>query len=103
MEAFFQPPNEGYVKTKLLCVIAAAAFSSLAAGPAQAEESRKPEAQHEDKTRTAEAEAARKAPAEKAPVHQSQQEKMKTCNVEAGKKNLHGDERRAFMSSCLKG
>jgi hypothetical protein len=33
----------------------------------------------------------------------SQQEKMKTCNVEAGRKDLHGDERRAFMSSCLKG
>ena len=35
--------------------------------------------------------------------HHSQQEKMKTCNVEAGRKDLHGDERRAFMSSCLKG
>jgi hypothetical protein len=35
--------------------------------------------------------------------HHSQQEKMKTCNVEAGRRELHGDERRAFMSSCLKG
>ncbi len=35
--------------------------------------------------------------------HHSQQEKMKTCNVEAGRRSLHGDERRAFMSSCLKG
>jgi hypothetical protein len=33
----------------------------------------------------------------------SQQNRMKSCNVEAGKKDLHGDERRAFMSSCLKG
>ena len=32
----------------------------------------------------------------------SQQNRMKTCNVEAGKQDLHGDERRAFMSSCLK-
>jgi hypothetical protein len=32
----------------------------------------------------------------------SQQNRMKTCNVEAGKKDLHGDERRAFMSTCLK-
>jgi len=31
-----------------------------------------------------------------------QQTKMKTCNEEAGKKSLHGDERRAFMSACLK-
>lgn len=35
--------------------------------------------------------------------HHTQQEKMKTCNVEAGRRQLHGDERRAFMSSCLKG
>ena len=33
----------------------------------------------------------------------SQQNKMKTCNVEAKAKDLHGDERRAFMSTCLKG
>lgn len=33
----------------------------------------------------------------------SQQEKMKTCNAEAKQKDLHGDERRAFMSTCLKG
>ena len=32
-----------------------------------------------------------------------QQNKMKSCNEEAGRKNLHGDERRSFMSSCLKG
>jgi hypothetical protein len=35
-------------------------------------------------------------------VH-SQQEKMKTCNQEARERDLHGDERRAFMSSCLRG
>ena len=33
----------------------------------------------------------------------SQQSRMKTCNDEAGRRSLHGDERRAFMSSCLKG
>lgn len=32
-----------------------------------------------------------------------QQNKMKYCNAEAGKKQLKGDERRAFMSACLKG
>ena len=35
-------------------------------------------------------------------VHR-QQNKMKSCNVEAGRKDLHGEERRAFMSSCLRG
>jgi psiF repeat len=91
------------VKTKLLCVIACVALSNLAVAPVRADDTHKPEVQHEEKTRTAEAEAPHKAAIEKAPVHRSQQEKMKTCNVEAGKKNLHGDERRAFMSSCLKG
>lgn len=34
--------------------------------------------------------------------HNTQGEKMKTCNHEASAKNLHGDERKAFMSQCLK-
>ena len=33
----------------------------------------------------------------------SQQNRMRTCNEEAARRSLHGDERRAFMSSCLKG
>ena len=41
--------------------------------------------------------------AHNAPAHHDQQGRMKACNDEAGKKNLHGDERRAFMSACLKG
>lgn len=32
-----------------------------------------------------------------------QQNRMKACNAEASKKQLKGDERRAFMSTCLKG
>jgi hypothetical protein len=35
--------------------------------------------------------------------HSSQTEKMKTCNQEATAKNLHKDDRRQFMSECLKG
>lgn len=31
----------------------------------------------------------------------SQQDKMKTCNQDAGDKGLKGDERKAFMSRCL--
>jgi len=34
--------------------------------------------------------------------HETQQSRMKTCNEEAGRKDLHGDERRSFMSACLK-
>ena len=32
-----------------------------------------------------------------------QQQKMATCSHEAGEKALKGDERRAFLSTCLKG
>ncbi len=32
----------------------------------------------------------------------AQQDKMKTCNKEAGEKKLKGDERKKFMSDCLK-
>ncbi|HZP36425.1 MAG TPA: PsiF family protein [Methylomirabilota bacterium] len=38
---------------------------------------------------------------EKKPAANSQQERMKACNTQAGDKK--GDERKAFMSSCLKG
>lgn len=53
--------------------------------------------------------AAEEGAAKKEAVHKtsaeagSQQNRMKTCNEEARAKDLHGDERRAFMSSCLKG
>lgn len=36
------------------------------------------------------------------PAQKAQQEKMKTCNAEAGKQELKGDERKKFMSACLK-
>ncbi len=31
----------------------------------------------------------------------AQQEKMKSCNAQASKKELKGEERQAFMSKCL--
>ncbi len=36
------------------------------------------------------------------PAQQAQREKMKACNADAGKQELKGDERKKFMSSCLK-
>lgn len=33
----------------------------------------------------------------------AQQERMKSCNKEAKAKSLKGDERKAFMKSCLSG
>jgi curli biogenesis system outer membrane secretion channel CsgG len=32
-----------------------------------------------------------------------QRMKMKTCNADAKTKDLHGDQRRAFMKQCLSG
>jgi len=32
-----------------------------------------------------------------------QRSKMKACNADAKQKDLHGDERRRFMSQCLSG
>ena len=43
--------------------------------------------------------AEKKAPS---PEQLKQREKMKTCNVEASKQELKGDERKAFISACLK-
>ena len=34
-------------------------------------------------------------------AQQAQQQKMKDCNAQATAKNLKGDERKTFMSSCL--
>jgi hypothetical protein len=43
------------------------------------------------------------SPATAAPAKTSQQDKMTDCNAKAGSKALKGDERKAFMSECLKG
>lgn len=42
--------------------------------------------------------AEQKAP----PAASGQQSRMKACNADAKAKALKGDERRAFMSECLK-
>ncbi|MDA0189147.1 MAG: PsiF family protein [Proteobacteria bacterium] len=46
------------------------------------------------------ADDAKKTPS---PAQQAQQDRMKNCNAEAGEKSLKGDERKKFMSECLKG
>jgi hypothetical protein len=76
-------------------ILALVAGAALAAIPAHATES---EAKSHARHAAAEKDGERHEPAEG-----TQQHKMKTCNAEAGKKGLKGDERRTFMSSCLKG
>ena len=38
-----------------------------------------------------------------AQAENTQQDKMKTCNADAKTKNLKGDDRKAFMKTCLSG
>jgi hypothetical protein len=43
------------------------------------------------------------APAAEAPAATGQQNRMKTCNADPKAQTLKGDERKAFMKSCLRG
>jgi hypothetical protein len=38
-----------------------------------------------------------------APAGESQQDRMKRCNATAKEKALKGEDRKAYMSTCLKG
>jgi Flp pilus assembly protein TadB len=96
-----QPVEErGDMKT----VIAALCCLTLAASPfamAQTKtDDKKPATKTEaPKTETPKAEA-KKEPSE---AQKKQQDLMKACNEKAGTKKLAGEERKKFMSTCLKG
>jgi len=74
-------------------LIAALCFA-LAMAPAMAQD----KAKADDKKAAPAAEKVKKEPIEK---QKAQQERMKNCNDKATDKK--GDERKKFMSSCLKG
>ena len=57
-------------------------------------------AKADDKKAVPAAEKSKKEPTEK---QKAQQVKMKSCNKDAADKKLKGDERKKFMSDCLKG
>lgn len=48
-------------------------------------------------------ESSAKEPAETSAAMTTQRQKMRTCNADAKAKALKGDERKKFMSTCLKG
>ena len=79
------------MKAKTLAVVAFAVCSSFAAVPTLGCPKGDSEGTHK-KERT-----------HAAAGQGGQQNRMKSCNEAAGRKDLHGDERRAFMSTCLKG
>ena len=104
------PINSGQgngMKTKTLWLVGAAAVWCLAATSVAAEAKagdRAAECAAEAKgLKGEERERAVDACLKEGASSHPQQNRMKTCNVEAGRKELRGDERRAFMSSCLKG
>jgi TolA-binding protein len=91
------------MKTKVLCIIAGAvlAMSVSSTAAAGADDGAAKPSADSDKPKAV---AAVKEPDNgNGHVPGAQQNKMKHCNEEAKKKELKGDERRAFMSTCLKG
>jgi psiF repeat len=90
----FNEPVRKTVKMKLMC-LAACALAALAFAPgAGAQGTGAP--QDEPK---AEAGAKDRAPRQS---EESQQDRMRRCAHEAKEKELKGDERRSFMSACLR-
>lgn len=81
-------------------LIAAICCLMLAAAPAFAQDKGK-----EEPKKGAPAAAKKTEPAKKGPsaAQKKQQERMKDCSAKAGDKKLKGDERKKFMSGCLKG
>jgi psiF repeat-containing protein len=74
-------------------IVAALALASTATLAAESKAGAKPAASQQE----TEKDADRHEPAEG-----TQQHKMKVCNAEAHERGLKGDDRRAFMSSCLR-
>jgi hypothetical protein len=80
---------------KLLSVIVAAMFAAVSASAFAAS--------HVGAQMKDEKKMEKKAPKKEATAAQKkQQERMKECNMQAADKGLKGDERKKFMSSCLK-
>ena len=80
---------------KLLSMIVAAMFAAASVtAVAQDKKTDKPKAEKSTKK-----DAPKKEPTA---AQKKQQERMKECNLQAEDKKLKGDERKKFMSSCLK-
>ena len=76
--------------TKLFCVLVAAFLAAASLNAiAQDKKTDKPQAEKSTKK-------------EPSAAQKRQQERMKACNAQADDKKLKGDERKKFMSGCLK-
>ena len=82
---------------KLLSMIVAAMFAAASASAFAAAHTGAPMKDEKKAMKTD------KAPKKEATAAQKkQQERMKACNAQASDKKLKGDDRKKFMSSCLK-
>jgi hypothetical protein len=81
---------------KLLSMIVAAMFAAASASAFAASHTGAP-MKDEKKASTK-----KEAPKEPTAKQKAQQERMKACNEQASDKKLKGDDRKKFMSSCLK-
>jgi len=95
------------MKSKTLWLVGAAAVWCLAVTTAVAAEGTRADRESEcaAEARTLKGEERERALSACKDGHESahpQQNRMKACNAEAGRKELRGDERRSFMSTCLK-
>ena len=82
-------------KTPMLAAAAIAAALALMPAGALATDAK-------SNAKAAPAQEAEKDAERHEPAEGTQQHKMKVCNAEAHERGLRGDERRAFMSSCLR-
>lgn len=84
-----------------ICFMLATSPLALAQDKAKdAEKKAAPAAEKSAKTDAPKKDAPKKEPSAK---QKAQQERLKACNKEAADKKLKGDERKKFMSTCLKG
>jgi len=90
------------MKTSVICSIAGAILALCASTHAAANDAPAP-APDTEKPKAVAAAKEQQPAAAATGAQTAQQNKMKRCNEDAKKKELKGDERRAFMSTCLKG
>jgi hypothetical protein len=93
------------MEMKLMAALAAFVFSTglawSAEEPVKNESSPVQEAQQE-KQKPSSTRKAQREKKEPSPAQKAQREKMKTCSAEVREKGLKDDERKKFMSECLK-
>lgn len=85
--------------SKLLSLIVAALFAAASVNAIAQEKKTEKKAAKAEKSMETKKDAPKKEPTA---AQKKQQERMKECNAQADDKKMKGDDRKKFMSSCLK-